>query len=261
MVFIFAQCWALHAESLYEQDILLEVARTMARLHSMRDVPVARNRSFLNDKFQTFRSLIATRNDMTFDEYSDWLSNQNRKQFGIDFNLENEMVEVETSLRNSPQELVFCHNDLFVYNILYRETATQASKMILTNFDLCGYNYPAYDFAHLFNSVYLEHAGYPLEEILPFNAEPFNQLRHRLLTLYYEEMRKINPSTASSNAATNSGRHLNESVINNQEVIRFQSYSTLLGILLILATQFHANETLPVCDFTVSLSFFFLIAN
>jgi hypothetical protein len=229
------------------------VVKTLVKVHSITNAPVPQNRRFFHNKFDAIRKAITLRNGgMKFSVFNLWLENQVRNQFGMEFNLANEMQFVDSTVSISQEKFVFCHNDFFVGNILQRESRYAAWPLVLASFDLCGYNDPAYDFAQLFNSVYLEHAHCPENEIEPFNAEPFKQLRFQMLELYDKEIREMNPQWFLNS----DGTPITRPFVTNERALAFQTYSTLVAITLILASTIYVPQELPVRFSNLNETFF-----
>lgn len=196
---------------------------------------------------ETFVKLIETRHKQSFDQFAKWLAKQIKEQFALTFDLQIELDWIRSTLRKSNEPLVFCHNDLNVNTFLWKHNTLteQESQLLLINYDLCAFNYRAFEFAHFLNTVYLERYQCSPDFNLSFDANVFACLRQQLLDSYASSIQQLQSKVNSNN------RPELCSTLELNEIVRFQSVSTLISILLILATQLQPEHRLPVsCKFT-----------
>ena len=253
--FKFKQYTSVDPQSVFDSDSTLDqIALTVAKLHQMNQVPIAKNKKFLLEKIETFKELIERRVQSTLNDFNKKMTDQLQQQNSISFNLVQELDFVRQQVTDCTEPLVFSHNDLNLGSMLWRNDIlgvkhqkTSNPRLMLINYDICGFNFRAFDLASWLNSIYLIHLELNATEALPFDAPPFVHLKKILIYKYLHYTSK-RTQTSVKGISTAQEQNLSESDYSTlkKQIARFQMISTLLSTLLSLSTQIELNVSQPL---------------
>lgn len=249
------QCTPLNPQSVFESFVLNQVALTIAKLHQMNQIPIAKNGRFLHEKIETFKELTERRSQRTLTAFNEEMTNQLRQQNLISFDLIQELEYVHQLLSDCSEPLVFSHNDISLSSMLWRKDQlkdqnTFQTKLMLINYDLCGYNFRAFDLANWLNSAYAIHLESHAAELISFDAEPFVYLRKSLIEEYLRAKNQLVKQSLNDDGNSDAQKQYpfeREFSILELHVIQFQMISTMLSLLLSLSTEFEPNQSFSVC--------------
>ncbi|KAK9497649.1 hypothetical protein O3M35_004337 [Rhynocoris fuscipes] len=153
------------------------IAQTMAKIHSIR--VDEHHQPLIWDKTKKFLSLVPN-------QYSSIETEQiYRKHFPEGVTTLNKELEIlKKLLSNDGGNIVFCHNDLLLTNIIHNE-----GSVSFIDYEYAGWNYQAFDIGNHF----AEFAG--VSEV-DYSLYPDRDLQYNWLRIYLEEYNRQNDKAA-----------------------------------------------------------------
>ena len=149
---------ALKSTDLGEEKTSMEIAKQMARLHCLFEVPEGELRDHHGSEVGLWDQLTSwMRQALSYTEFKTEEDTERVKKLELD-KIEVELNKIMEAFTNPSEQkqsklsTVFCHNDMLAANIM-KDPLT--NKIQLIDFEYGGTNYAAFDMANHFN----EHAG------------------------------------------------------------------------------------------------------
>jgi ethanolamine kinase len=166
---------ALDIEDVYLSDIYLLIIRRMVHIHGIRsDGPTHTGSPMLFRTLEKWMRVVST--DMKTSEQTERM----KKFIPSKAKLLQEVEVLRNSLVPLKSQVVFCHNDLLVKNIILSKTA---DCVMFIDYEYAGYNYRAFDIADHF----CEFAG--VDEV-DYSRYPNKAFQLQWLQIYLEETAK-----------------------------------------------------------------------
>jgi choline/ethanolamine kinase len=145
----------LSNEDCANPDVMARFARKLAKLHSLK-VPVKKTPKnlvrIIRDNFEkhwpNYRDFMIER------EYPPGTTEEMKKavQFSIDYDWFKLIDWFEQTLSTVRTRVVFTHNDMNRANCMVHPTRTDEDKLVLLDFEFCGYNHRGCDIGHHFKN-------------------------------------------------------------------------------------------------------------
>ncbi|CAD5219997.1 unnamed protein product [Bursaphelenchus xylophilus] len=160
----------IDVESVRSAKLVPKIASRMADLHK---IPIADNEkaspSFFHTKFHQFINNIPP-------VWPNPEKNQKFQHLFAEINFERDFQRVAAAIeRAANKEIVLCHNDLLIYNVLYDE---KSDSVNFIDYEYTGANYQLFDIANHFNEYAgVENINY---DLCPTDEQKYNFVQHYL---------------------------------------------------------------------------------
>uniref|UniRef100_A0AC35TX74 Choline/ethanolamine kinase n=1 Tax=Rhabditophanes sp. KR3021 TaxID=114890 RepID=A0AC35TX74_9BILA len=164
----------LNVNSIRDAGISKKVGKAVANLHQIKDSNNGKE-AMIFDKIKDYFKIVSydfgcVKKQKCFDDY-----------FGK-IDLKKDFEELKVLIKENPDDLVFCHNDLLCGNILFDQ---KKDAIHLIDYEYAGVNFRLFDIGNHFNEwAGVDEVDYSL---LPLKDEKMNFLKSYLDELYQSE--------------------------------------------------------------------------
>ncbi|KAL1505816.1 hypothetical protein ABEB36_005291 [Hypothenemus hampei] len=172
----------LNKETVRDPEIYSLVARKMAKLHKVKVEGVDEPKAFIWKKSRDFLNLVP-------EEFTLPKTQKRYKELGLpsQSELNEEIIELQTTLEKVETPIVFCHNDLLLGNVIFTQ---EDNDVTFIDYEYAAFNYQPYDIANHF----AEFVGIDLLAIDYKIDFPSKEFQKDWIRIYLEEFNDGKPT-------------------------------------------------------------------